>query len=299
MIKRFGVLVLGMAIVCAGCGNPVSNNSVHTVESVSAVSLDLSDTYDKYQVTKLYEFDLNEVAAYFIDDYETYADLIKEEFWSNAHEYHLTFEELSYTWGESIGDDGTYSIWFDKRYTNDRQDIFEDEIEKSTGYVEQLAADFVLESIQTDGDAEVYLYRQQIDGNAIAEIAMGSQINVIVSRKGGFSVSIMNAIETVSACETLESTDFFTCDNVYKSAVSYLKGEASEYEIAEADVDLTIEKITVVYYMDGGILVPVYEVCVIENVCDLTYKTRYYMDVYSGIVRYVTYEGEAFWSHLI
>lgn len=50
----------------------------------------------------------------------------------------------------------------------------------------------------------MYLYRQQIDGNAIAEIAMGSQINVIVSRKGGFSVSIMNAIETLSACETLE-----------------------------------------------------------------------------------------------
>lgn len=319
------ILLAGMCLT--GCQTEQGEGKENsTTTQKSELLADMKEEYYMLSVSD-YEGDIEEILEYLIEDYDIYEDKIqtteeKEEKLDAGlqTEYTYTLETggPAYMW---VIDDPNYRFRFSwskyadgvidssapsasvtdtketKKIAMDVAELFDADLEL---YKEELVQNYDINNKPAE-EVAIYDFRQTYDNAPLAyaafidggqKILFGPGFSVVVDGNGLCRISSHDFVEVGEPIQTYHSKEFISLEEVERKIQSYCSSFHVNIGIEDYEMKATIESGEIVYipYIEQNekVLIPAYELMVIEDQGEEIWRMHYIVDVFTGYVYYRT-----------
>lgn len=319
------IVVMTVSLGMAGCSKmPEQNEDNGNIAGTDGIIKEVKDEYYMLSISD-YDADINEILTHLIDDYDTYKDKIQmveekvetsDARWQTQYQYTLETGGPAYIWemynpdhmfklhwrkhGDGVIDNSATSVSVTdiegaKKIAMDVAELFETELEF---YEEEIVQYYDINN-QPAEEVAIYDFRQTYDDVPLAYAAFinsgkqtlyGPEFCVVVDGNGLCQISTYALVEMGEPIQTYHSREFISLEEVKRKIENYCASFNANIGNEGYKMQATIEECEIVYipYLEKNedVLIPAYELVVIEDDGKDVWKVHYIVDVFTGYVYY-------------
>lgn len=291
MKKIIVFLLMFSILLVTGCGskNP-SMNADSEQQDYEQFTATFQDTYDKCLYTYLY-LDVNELILPFKNDIYEYEDEFEVYEYDEEIIKTFTHNNTKYYWIQD------YTNGCDMNFYGPLTDAEYDEaLVKADAYMDSLEVTLEIVSKKESSGVRECQYRQIVNGVPVS-VFQGHFIRADVGKNTGVQIALGGLIDKFTVIDTYDSDDFLPLKAVNEILEVYMYQEGIICNGEPLEVEVTMQDVEIVYFFSEensqSVLMPVYEIDVLEDNSKVHFKATYLVDVFTGYV--YDRAGDKFW----